>query len=439
MSPGVSLPAAVAAVGIDSGIAWHYGDPMREQRILETAAGVIDRSNRPVLAISGSDRLPWLHSICSQHVSNLADGESTEALVLSPHGHVEQHWQLTERDGTVWLDIEPGMADDALGYLQKMRFLKRVEPSDVSDQWAVIGLVGPAAATVRDRSSDDPARGGLDRHCGTSGQGVLSGPGDGGARAESGPAPTSARARAPGGRVRCIAGRWYVGRARWPVSWVSGHGRAAPRAWAGGLGRDQAVDPRRRRTDRRRIVGCYRLTGACGPALHLRQSVITVTRLRDDRQLVVRRLDRHSRRYPRKPGGVVPVPPAEQVHDRRHEHRPQDEGVDEDRAREAEADELDDAVVAEHESAEDRDHDDRRRRDDAAGLPLTDRNRAAVVVGVYPLFVHAAYQEYLVVHRQAEQDREEQDGSECLDRATFADAQHLGAPAPLEDRNDKAE
>ena len=148
MSPGLSLPAAVAAVGIDSGIAWHYGDPMREQRILETAAGVIDRSNRPVLAISGSDRLPWLHSICSQHVSNLADGESTEALVLSPHGHVEQHWQLTERDGTVWLDVEPGMADDALGYLQKMRFLKRVEPSEVSDEWAVIGLVGPAADAV---------------------------------------------------------------------------------------------------------------------------------------------------------------------------------------------------------------------------------------------------------------------------------------------------
>jgi tRNA-modifying protein YgfZ len=148
MSPGVSLPAAVAAVGIDSGIAWHYGDPMREQRILETAAGVIDRSNRPVLAISGPDRLPWLHSICSQHVSNLADGESTEALVLSPHGHVEQHWQLTERDDTVWLDVEPGMADDALGYLEKMRFLKRVESSEVSDEWAVIGLVGPAADAV---------------------------------------------------------------------------------------------------------------------------------------------------------------------------------------------------------------------------------------------------------------------------------------------------
>ena len=108
MSPSVRLPTAVAAVGVDAGIAWHYGDPMREQRLLETAAGVIDRSNRPVLVVSGPDRLPWLHSICSQHVSNLSDGQSTEALVLSPHGHVEQHWQLTERNGMVWLDVEPG-------------------------------------------------------------------------------------------------------------------------------------------------------------------------------------------------------------------------------------------------------------------------------------------------------------------------------------------
>ena len=41
----------------------------------------------------------WLHSICSQHVSDLADGDATEALVLSPHGHVEQHWQVAELGG----------------------------------------------------------------------------------------------------------------------------------------------------------------------------------------------------------------------------------------------------------------------------------------------------------------------------------------------------
>jgi tRNA-modifying protein YgfZ len=139
---------AVAATGRDAGIPWHYGDPLREQRVLATGAGVIDRSNRDVVVIPGADRLGWLHSICSQHVSSLTDGDATEALVLSPHGHVEQHWQLTELDSAVWLDTEPGQAAEVLGYLRKMQFLKRVEPADVSPDWALLSVVGPATATV---------------------------------------------------------------------------------------------------------------------------------------------------------------------------------------------------------------------------------------------------------------------------------------------------
>jgi folate-binding protein YgfZ len=142
----------VTAPGIDAAVPWHFGDPLREQRTLSTSAGVVDRSNRDVVQVSGPDRLPWLHSICSQHVSDLGDGDATESLVLSPHGHVEQHWQLVELgggpDGTVWIDTEPGAAPVVIDYLQKMRFLKRVEPVDVSASWAVLSLVGPATADV---------------------------------------------------------------------------------------------------------------------------------------------------------------------------------------------------------------------------------------------------------------------------------------------------
>lgn len=139
---------AVPATGRDAGVPWHFGDPLREQRLLTTGAGIVDRSNRDVLVVPGQDRLGWLHSICSQHVSSLADGDSTEALVLSPNGHVEQHWQVTELADAVWLDTEPGAAGEVLAYLRKMQFLKRVEPADVSADWAVLSLVGPATATV---------------------------------------------------------------------------------------------------------------------------------------------------------------------------------------------------------------------------------------------------------------------------------------------------
>ena len=148
----MNTEAAVPALGRDAGVAWHFGDPLGEQRRLTTGAGVIDRRNRDVVIVPGADRLSWLHSICSQHVSALADCDATEALVLSPHGHVEQHWQVTELGEQVWLDTEPGTAADVIDYLRKMQFLMRVDPTDVSADWAVLSVVGPAAPEVLARA-----------------------------------------------------------------------------------------------------------------------------------------------------------------------------------------------------------------------------------------------------------------------------------------------
>jgi folate-binding protein YgfZ len=130
----------------DAGAVAHYGDPMREQRTLATAAGLVDRSHRGVIAIPGPERLTWLHNLTTQHLTDLRPGQGTELLVLSPHGHVEQHALVTEDGTTTWLDTEPGQAESLLDFLTRMRFLTRVEPADVTADWALLSLVGPAAA-----------------------------------------------------------------------------------------------------------------------------------------------------------------------------------------------------------------------------------------------------------------------------------------------------
>ena len=147
-SPLLDWPGAVPADGPDAGLAWHYGDPLGEQRRAAERTGLLDLSNRDVLQVPGEDRLGWLHAICSQHVAELADGDSTEALVLSPNGHVEQHWQLTELGSRIWLDTEPGAAGEVLGYLLKMRFLKRVDPVVVTPDFGMLAVIGPQAAQV---------------------------------------------------------------------------------------------------------------------------------------------------------------------------------------------------------------------------------------------------------------------------------------------------
>ena len=139
---------AVLGTGPDALVASHFGDPFGEQRVMSRGAAVVDRSHRGVLVVPGADRLSWLHTVSSQHLSALRDGDATQALVLSPNGHVEQHWQVTEIGDQVWLDVEPDTAPVVLKYLTMMRFMLRVEPADVTAAWAVLALVGPTAPQV---------------------------------------------------------------------------------------------------------------------------------------------------------------------------------------------------------------------------------------------------------------------------------------------------
>src|SRR5215471_4082687 len=87
-SPLLEWPGAVEAAWPDEGVAWHYGEPMREQRAAAESAAVVDRSTRGVLRITGADRLTWLHSLTTQQLDKLAAGTAAQALILSPNGHV---------------------------------------------------------------------------------------------------------------------------------------------------------------------------------------------------------------------------------------------------------------------------------------------------------------------------------------------------------------
>jgi len=143
-SPLLNAPGAVPAEGIDAGVAAHYGNPYLEQRALAEAAGLVDRSNRGVVRVTGPDRLSWLHSLTTQHLEQLPPGDSAEALILSPNGHIEHHLTLTDDGTSVWIHVEPGTAPALVEFLESMRFMLRVETADVTGDYGVLTLMGPA-------------------------------------------------------------------------------------------------------------------------------------------------------------------------------------------------------------------------------------------------------------------------------------------------------
>jgi folate-binding protein YgfZ len=140
----------------DAGVPWHFGDPFAEQRAAARKAALVDRSNREVIAVTGPERLSWLHLMISQHMTDLADGAATEALVLDSQGRVDAHMEVTHLGDTVWLDTDPGAhatgvrggRQTLLEYLESMVFWSKVELRDATAERAVLTLLGPETDAV---------------------------------------------------------------------------------------------------------------------------------------------------------------------------------------------------------------------------------------------------------------------------------------------------
>ncbi|WP_435770505.1 CAF17-like 4Fe-4S cluster assembly/insertion protein YgfZ [Nocardioides sp. SYSU DS0651] len=136
-SPLLDLPGAVAGDGVDAPVAAHYGSLYGEQRALDQGEGFVDLSHRDVVRIAGPDRLSWLHSLTTQSFEDLAQGYWVTALVLSPQGHIEHGFTGVDDGEAFTAHTEPGRAAALIGFLERMKFMTRVDVADVTADVAV--------------------------------------------------------------------------------------------------------------------------------------------------------------------------------------------------------------------------------------------------------------------------------------------------------------
>ncbi|GAA1519895.1 folate-binding protein YgfZ [Nocardioides humi] len=150
-SPLLDLPGAVAGEGIDAGVAAHYGSLYGEQRALAAGEGFVDLSHRDVLRVAGPDRLTWLHSLTTQYFEGMPAGQWVSALVLSPQGHVEHAFTGVDDGEAFTAHTEPGRAAALIDFLERMRFMMRVEIADVTADLAVAWRPGKYDLVPRDQ------------------------------------------------------------------------------------------------------------------------------------------------------------------------------------------------------------------------------------------------------------------------------------------------
>jgi folate-binding protein YgfZ len=140
------MSAVLVEDGPDKGAVWHFGEPVKEQRALEAGTAWADLSHLNIIAVTGEDRLKWLHDLTTQFVSDLRPGTWMPSMILDAQGHVEFQFNLVDDGSTTYLVLDPGYVEKLVEYLTKMKFMLRVDVCDASSEFVVLRAPGIADA-----------------------------------------------------------------------------------------------------------------------------------------------------------------------------------------------------------------------------------------------------------------------------------------------------
>ena len=108
---------------------------------VRAGGGVVRRTDRRVLAVSGADRATWLQGLLTNDVERLAEGESRYAAWLTPQGRMITDMNVAARGDRLLLDVPATLAGDLRERLDGLIFSEDAQVTDESGRllvWTVI-------------------------------------------------------------------------------------------------------------------------------------------------------------------------------------------------------------------------------------------------------------------------------------------------------------
>ncbi len=120
-----------------------------QYRQLREECGLLDRSGRGKLAVSGPDAAEYLQGQLTNDVEALEPGEGCYAALLDRKGHMQADMRvLRPAAEELWLDTEPEGLEAARKHLQMYKIGREVEVADVTAEREILSLIGPRAVEV---------------------------------------------------------------------------------------------------------------------------------------------------------------------------------------------------------------------------------------------------------------------------------------------------
>ncbi len=138
-------------------LADYYGDPAAEERCVRQSAGLIDVSCRAKIRVEGRDRAPFLHGMVSNDVKKLKEGEGLYAAMLNAQGHMLADLHLLCFPDHLLIDATASLTQKIIATLDKYIVMENVTLKDVTEDYAFLGLEGPASAKLLNHFTKEEA------------------------------------------------------------------------------------------------------------------------------------------------------------------------------------------------------------------------------------------------------------------------------------------
>src|SRR5262249_58392862 len=116
-----------------------------QYRQLREECGLLDRSDRGKLLVSGPDAAEYLQGQLTNDVEALGEDEGCYAALLDRKGHLQSDMRVLNPSGGahLWLDLEPSPTPGVISHLRTYSVGREVEIEDVTEGWAILALIGP--------------------------------------------------------------------------------------------------------------------------------------------------------------------------------------------------------------------------------------------------------------------------------------------------------
>ena len=119
-----------------------------QYRAVRQGAGLLDRSHRGRVLVTGTDRIDYLQGLLTNDIAALGPGDGCYSAYLTPQGRLIADLDLFNLGEAVLIDIHGDVTSFLIERFRELVFAEEVEIDDWTETWTSFGLYGPSAADV---------------------------------------------------------------------------------------------------------------------------------------------------------------------------------------------------------------------------------------------------------------------------------------------------